>query len=401
MSGSRPRRLLSRRRTARRGVCHLTTSHPPADTRILLRECESLAASGHDVELHVVIGASSVPAPVVGAVPVVLHRLALPGRLARLVLRPWFGLVVGLRTGRQVIHLHDPEMLVLAPLFALAGRSVVYDVHEDVPRQIAGKEWLPPVIRSVGGAAFERVENWCTGRVAVVVAATDAIAERFERIHPRVFRVRNYASLDHFPPPVPPAARTHDVCFVGVINAVRGAEQMLAVAERSGARVIIAGPCHPPELAARFEAVAARVPGFRFLGPVPHGEAVRIMGDSKLGMLLFQPVPNNVDAQPNKLYEYLAAGTPVIGPRFPRFVEVIDGTQRPGDQVGVTIDPTSADDAVAAVQDLLGDPDRLARISAQARRVFEERFSWETEHKELLRAYEALPVNRRSIGSGS
>lgn len=380
-----------RKRQARQGACHLTTSHPPTDTRILLRECSTLASYGYDVELHVVIGAPEQAEPVAGPVPVVLHSLPVGGRLARLLLRPWFGLVVGLRTGRQVIHIHDPEMIVVAPLFVLAGRSVVYDAHEDVPRQIMAKEWLPGALRSVASAAFERLENWCTRRVSVVVAATDVIAERFEQIHPLVFRVRNYASTDHFPPPVPTEERSYDACFVGVINAVRGAEQMLAIAQRSGARVIIAGPCHPPELSARFEAVAATTPSFEFRGPVPHHEAVRIMGDSKLGLLLFQPVPNNVDAQPNKLYEYLAAGTPVLGPDFPRFADVI-GRGAVDDALGVTIDPTSSDDAVAAVRALLDDPARLARLGRRARRVFEDRFSWETELKELLRAYEALPL---------
>lgn len=380
-----------RGRATRSGACHLTTSHPPTDTRILLRECRSLADHGYDVELHVVTGSGPRPAPVVGPVPVVLHSLPLGGRLVRLLLRPWFGLAVGLRTGRQVIHLHDPEMIVLAPLFVLAGRSVVYDVHEDVPRQIMAKDWLPGRARSIAAAAFERLENWCTARVSVVVAATDAIAERFELIHPLVFRVRNYASTDHFPPPVPVEDRPYDACFVGVINAVRGAEQMLAIAERSGARVIIAGPCHPPELSARFEAAAAITPSFEFRGPVPHHEAVRIMGDSKLGLLLFQPVPNNMEAQPNKLYEYLAAGTPVLGPNFPRFAEVI-GHGTADDGVGATIDPTSCDDAVTAVRALLDDPVRLAHLSARARHLFEERFSWETELKELVRAYEVLPI---------
>ncbi|MEZ5411896.1 MAG: glycosyltransferase [Acidimicrobiales bacterium] len=384
-------RLLRRGRPTRQGVCHLTTSHPPADTRILLRECGSLSENGYDVELHVVTSGPP-PEPVAGPVPVVIHGLRLPGRFARLLLRPWFGLAVGLRTGRKVIHIHDPEMIALAPLFVFAGRSVVYDVHEDVPRQILAKEWIPAAVRSIVAAGFERLENWCTSRVSVVVAATDAIADRFEQVHPLVFRVRNFASADHFPPPAPVEERRYDVCFVGVINAVRGAEQMLAIAERSNARVVFAGPCHPPELAARFEAVAATTPSFEFRGPVPHHEAVRIMGDSKLGLLLFQPVPNNVDAQPNKLYEYLAAGTPVLGPHFPRFVDVIGRGTTDDDGVGATIDPTSSDDAVAAVRALLADPARLSHLGARARRVFEERFSWETELKELLRAYEALPI---------
>ena len=114
-----------------------TTVHPICDVRILYREACSLAKAGYDVE---VIGPPPEPSERITGVKLTLiprermrfRRLVLSGsRLALLLVQ----------RRASICHLHDPELLWVAPLLRLSGCKVLYDAHEDLPRQIRDKDW--------------------------------------------------------------------------------------------------------------------------------------------------------------------------------------------------------------------------------------------------------------------
>ena len=75
------------------------------------------------------------------------------------------------RSGRlaeppDLVHLHDPELLVVGALFRVMGMRVVYDAHEDLPSQVAYKPYLPrwtrPLIAQV--ARIGIVVRWKGGQ---------------------------------------------------------------------------------------------------------------------------------------------------------------------------------------------------------------------------------------------
>ena len=72
----------------------------------------------------------------------------------------------------------DPELLVLGLILRLLGCRVVYDVHEDVPRQTMGKDWIPLVFRWPVARVIGALE-WLAGKsFAAIVPATPVIAAR-------------------------------------------------------------------------------------------------------------------------------------------------------------------------------------------------------------------------------
>lgn len=122
-----------------------------------------------------------------------------------------------------------------------------------------------------------------------------------------------------------------------------------------------------------------------FLEPVPPEEVVEYIASASLGVTSFQFTSlNNYYATPNKLFEYIHAGLPVVGSNFPELKRVIEGYR-----LGKTFDPENPEDIASAINWVLSDKDRyeeMRRNALEAAKIF----NWENESKKLLSLYEGL-----------
>ncbi|MEO6624839.1 MAG: glycosyltransferase, partial [Burkholderiaceae bacterium] len=127
---------------------HLSTVHPRRDTRIYVKELASIRGLiGARVGLVVADGKGDEREE---SKPTVLDIGPLPAsRLARALAGSWRALRMMRYLNPRLVHFHDPELLPLALVLTLLGYRVVYDVHEDVPRQVMAKYWIPAAFRWV------------------------------------------------------------------------------------------------------------------------------------------------------------------------------------------------------------------------------------------------------------
>ncbi|WP_241134651.1 glycosyltransferase [Achromobacter xylosoxidans] len=135
-------------------VAHISSAHQRNDIRIFVKECSSLARAGYDVRLYVGDGKGEAMADGVN-----IHDVgaSAPGRFRRMIIKPWKIWLALRRNKEKVVHFHDPELIPITLLLHWAGISVVYDAHEDVPRQILSKPWLPNGTRRAIAGLFEAV----------------------------------------------------------------------------------------------------------------------------------------------------------------------------------------------------------------------------------------------------
>ena len=125
-------------------VCHFSSVHPWSDIRVLHKECVSLAASGMDVTL-IAVGANNDEFMEHG-VKVVAMNNTFRGRLNRATKFAQAVVERALQEDADIYHFHDPELLRFARQFKRRGKHIVYDVHEDLPRQIMTKQWIPAMV---------------------------------------------------------------------------------------------------------------------------------------------------------------------------------------------------------------------------------------------------------------
>ena len=155
-------------------ICHLTSVHTIRDPRIFHKQCKSLAGRGHDVAL---IACHDRAETIDGVRIVPIDRPS--GRLDRMTRVSFRVYRAAVREHADLYHFHDPELLWVGALLRLHGLRVVYDVHEDVPKQIMGKHWIPRRSRPLVSKAFALVEQAGARIVDGIVAATPSIAHKF------------------------------------------------------------------------------------------------------------------------------------------------------------------------------------------------------------------------------
>jgi len=365
-------------------IAILSSVHPAFDTRIFQKEARSLVAGGHEVTLiipherdEVVDGVS------LRAIRQSNHRVA------RMVLGPLRVLQEALRTRAEVYHFHDPELLPVGLVLKLLGKRVIYDVHEDVPKDIRGKTYLPRWLVGPLAVTANAIEKTISRAFDLVILARDDIQESFAG-HPRTLLVRNYPILDDFPRPSG-GAHTNGcftVTYTGGLVADRGVAEMIdaldRVARQRAIRMILFGKFWPES----FEARIRSMPGFRqvdFRGWIRYEALPAELARADVGIVCFLPEPNNINAGPTKLFEYMACGLPVVASNFPMWREVIEGSD-----CGLCVDPTDPEAIASALRFLADHPERRAAMAANGRRAVEERYNWELEAKALMQAYARL-----------
>ncbi|MBI1731081.1 glycosyltransferase family 4 protein [Candidatus Acetothermia bacterium] len=123
----------------------------------------------------------------------------------------------------------------------------------------------------------------------------------------------------------------------------------------------------------------------KFTPPVPYDELIQNTATADLGVVALEfDGLNNYYATPNKLFEYIAAGLPVVSSDFPELKRVIEGHE-----LGKTFDPEDPKEIAAAIRFVLSDRERYERMrrnSLEAAKIF----NWEIESNKLLDLYKRL-----------
>lgn len=366
-------------------VCVLTSVHKPFDIRIFQKEGRTLARSGYQVTIvvphdHDVLAGG-----------LQIKAVAQPaGRLERMTRTVLAVCLQALRQDADIYHFHDPELIGLGLLLRLRGKKVIYDVHEDNPSEVRTKHYLPRPLRRPLAWITEQTENLSSRYLSAIISATPAIHERFSLLTRPSIVVRNFPRLEESVavPGKPWPERGCTVAYVGSFSARRGlkqAVQAMALLPRSlPATLTVAGTFEPPSLQQEISAVEGwhRV---RMLGLLKREQVAEVLADARAGLVLFQPHPNHLRAEPNKLFEYMSAGLPVIASDFPGFRRVVEEIG-----CGLLVDPQDPRGIAGAIQYLLTHPQEAEEMGNRGRQMVQERYNWAHEEGKLLQLYRTL-----------
>jgi glycosyltransferase involved in cell wall biosynthesis len=347
----------------------------------------TLSAAGYEVTL-IQRGETRETVKGVNIVPLPTYR----GRLARMTLGVWTAFRLAAKSRADVIHFHDAEFIWGALMLKALGRQVVYDVHEDLPKDLEDKPYLPrwciPPLR----AAMISIE-WIAKRAFDrVSAATQSISERFDS--PRTALIRNTPILGELTVAVeaPFAERPPHAAYLGGLAQFNGTEQMVSamghVPDDVGARLVLGGKFTDARIEASVRA-AAGWSKVEFVGWVDRSRIGALLSQVRCGLVVYQPTPNVVNSEPNKFFEVLSAGLPLVASDFPVWRAFIERYQ-----CGLVVNPADPQAIGEAISYLLRNPAEAEAMGARGRAAVLGSYNWGQDGAKLVEMYEGLEPAR-------
>jgi glycosyltransferase involved in cell wall biosynthesis len=353
------------------------------------REARSLVDAGHRVTIVSTAFADGPPPPWEG---VTFHLIPIDRSrsLRRTYPSFWrqaYPLLV--EANAQVYHAHDLDALWPAARAARhRGAQLVYDSHEFFTEQSSLVQ-RPPV-----RMFWLLLERLLIRRAHSVVTVADPIARKLEGRYglPRVHVVRN---LPPYRAPVAsdviraqlhiPATRPV-VLYQGGFLTDNGLGELVEASAGFADAVFVLlgdGPCEAAlQQKAQNLGLTDRV---RFIPRVPFQQLHSYTCSADVGLCLLKGTgSSSYHSLPNKLFEYLMAGLPVVASNFSEMERVVSATG-----CGITAPPTDQRAVQRAIADILGDPHRLARYR-EASLAAARSYNWEAEAPRLLEVYQTL-----------
>lgn len=366
---------------SRHSVMLANAVHKPFDTRIFHKEALSLSQAGWEVTIVVPhthdeevqgVKIESVPLPQKG--------------WEQLIKCPWNILRKAWSHPHNAIyHIHDSELLLIGLVLRLFGRKIIYDAHEDTPLQIAYQHWIPRWIKTLYKWFYYFLEKICGWFFNAIIVAEPVIARYYPK--KKTHLIRNFPMVKTFVrnAVVPYADRENIMIYVGLLSRVRGLAEML-----EGYRIVKEKTSLMFKLGGKFAPVTLKEELFynydaTYLGWLNYKMLVDELYQSKIGIIIPHPVERYKTNYPVKLFEYMAAGLPLISSKYGESSAFVKEAN-----CGILVDPLNPQEVADAIYWLLKNTVEAEAMGARGKKLINEKYNWEQESDMLLGIYERL-----------
>ncbi len=423
-------------------VAFLTFHHPVMDARIFYKEARSLGRAGYDVSLLAPVQENGQMwwtnnsrrrpdgdgGPVLDGIRIIGFPLKNPTRILGLPKTTWLQRLLysicqwlrfytggridvgpnpfsemiekGTKIAADVYHCHEVETLYAGTRIKkkLKGQGkdpkLIYDVHEFPPASYSSK------FRENKGLTRKAVTRWVREglkTVDYVITVNQIIRGYLLSISPRTKAEVLYNC------PVLSVFRDYDrkadddritLCHEGNLFFNRGLKNMLEVMRilkeryQGMVRLLIIGD-------ALYEGERGYIDRkvkeyqiedvFRRTGWLPYEKVGENLCQGSIGIIFLEPEENNMFSSPNKLFNYMRYGLPVVAVDRPEIRRILLESQ-----CGIIIRQHTVEGLVEGLSRLIEDPGLRRQMGENARRAVHERYSWDIMEKKLLRIYVEL-----------
>lgn len=369
--------------TSKIQVCILTSVHSPFDIRIFHKEAISLSKAGYDITIIAQHGNDETKRGIkIISIPKTKNRFK---RMLNTVFQIY---KKALAINADIYHFHDPELIPIGLLLKHRGKLVIYDVHEDVPKDIQQKSWIPVYMRGLISKLVSVIETTSAKVLTGIISATPSIASHFPTDKTTV--VQNFPLLSEIDEvkSIPYDQRLNSIVYTGNITDKYGLKEIIEAIEllkgSLDVKLIVAGIFQSQSLEEKFR----KMPGWvnvDFLGWIDRSAVRNIINNARIGLVLYHPAPNHIESQPNKLFEYMQSGIPIIVSNFPHWRKIVGECG-----CGLMADPLDPKSIAEAIKWLIEHPMEAEIMGKRGHQAVLDSYNWDTEEKKLISFYNRL-----------
>jgi glycosyltransferase involved in cell wall biosynthesis len=363
---------------------HLTNVHGPDNYRVYGREIKTLADNGYQVK-YIVPGSDDYKNGNVEIIGVKQEE----SEWKRIFFTGYRVFSKAMSFPKNsILHFHSPEWMPYALLAKLWGRTIIYDIHEDVPRQVYTKVWIPNLLKPVISTIVIFLE-WVTAQFADHIIACEPITYKRFRSEKTIL-LRNYPLNEEFKNVNEFSSDGNRLVYIGQITRERGIIQLVKALEKlghiEGLELVLGGEFVPVEL----KEECRKLTGWKYVkfkGYLDRSQVVKELSSSQVGLLVLNPIRKYRESYPVKLFEYMASGIPIVMSNFESWKKSIEPYN-----VSWETDPLDVDDIAEKIEMALTNKINSRNKGLEGRRAFIEKFNWDSEKGKLLALYKELHI---------
>lgn len=368
-------------------ICHIISGYYRTDARVFQRQCKSLANAGHEVSL---LTNDNGDEEIIDGINVFVCKKKWSSRLKIILFAKYQFYDYALKVDADIYQLHSPELISLGRALQKKNKKVVYDAHEDMPKHILEKEWVPYFLRKPLSWVVQKYMHALLTKYDAIISPHSHVVDYLSLINPNVKMVANFPlvqpriefTLEDY------LSRGKKLCYAGTVYSYSNQEAIIdAISKIEDITYEIPGHIESDHL----ESLQKRE-GFskvKFLGRLSWEDMIAFYERMSLGIVVYDYKLNLGfklgSYGTNKIFEYMEAGIPFICTDYILWKEIVDIYG-----CGVCVEPGNLEQITNAIKHFFDNPVMAYKMGQNGRNAVIEKFNWKSQEKVYLEIFKSL-----------
>ena len=276
------------------------------------------------------------------------------------------------------IHACDFDTVLPGMAVRLAfGKKLVYDIFDFYPDHLRNvPRWVKNFIRQVDYRIINRAD--------AVILVDDFRREQIKGTFPKRLAILYNSPADTRCPsgdfePSPPGRLR--LAYIGLFQRERSLLEMLSILERHTEWSLEMAGFGGDEQ--EIYAAGRELPNVHWHGTIPYTRALEISSQADVLFAIYDPaIPNHRYSSPNKLFEAMMLGKPILVARDTNMDRIISKND-----CGIVVTYGQLAELEDALRQLAENPALRQRLGENARRAYETLYNWDIMKSRLIALY--------------